>query len=72
MSLSSTVIAIDIAMKKLNPRIDKAIDQCQASSSGSIVGSVVQVPMSDPMSQRAFDFLESVRQTLEDLVNEAP
>lgn len=71
-SLSSTLVAIDIALKSLYPRIDRALDMCQASSSGSVVGSVVQVPMSDPASQVAYDWLDAVKRSLEELVREAP
>lgn len=70
--IGSTMIAIDIAMKQLNYRIDRSEQQCQSSGSGSIVGSVIQVPQSNPSHETHIDFLESVRKTLEDLVQEAP
>jgi hypothetical protein len=71
-SLGSTLVAIDIALKRLNPAIDRAIDTASSSSTGSVVGSVVQVPQSNPRQEGAIDWLLDVKETLQELMREAP
>jgi hypothetical protein len=68
--LGSTIIAIDTAFKRLNFLVDRNIEACGPASSGSIVGSVVQVPQSDPAHEQAFDRLDQIRATLEGLIRE--
>jgi len=66
-------MAIDVALKRLNYKIDRAVDRCLATgTSGSVVGSVVQVPLSDPVYQRAIDWLDAVQMSIEELVVEYP
>lgn len=69
-SLSATLTRIDIALRNLNPAIERAVDACRASSSGSVVGSVVQVPRQDPRHQQAIDWLDAVVRSVEDVVRE--
>jgi len=72
-SLGNQLLAIDIALKRLNARIDKAVNACLATgSSGSVVGSVVQVPVSDPAHERAIDWLDAVQRDVEALVSGYP
>ena len=71
-ALGSTLVAIDIALKRLNPAIDRAIDTATKTGSGSVVGSVVQVPRANPVQEDAFDWLLDVKFQLEELVREAP
>lgn len=68
--LGSCIIAIESALKQLGYHIDRNIEACGPPSSGSIVGSVVQVPQSDPSHEQAFDRLDQIRATLEGLVRE--
>lgn len=70
--LGSTIVGIEEAMAKLNGRINRSIEGCRLKGTGSVVGSVVQVPQQDPHTQAHFDYLDAVRATLEQLVNEAP
>lgn len=72
-SLGSLVVAIEGARRELFIEVDRAIEAAHSpSGSGSVVGSVVQVPRCDPRHEQAIDYLETVRKTLEDLVGEAP
>lgn len=68
---SSLISAIDTELDSLSKRVDRAFVATRPRGSGSIIGSVVQVPRSDPACERAFDYLNEVKQTLERL-NEEP
>jgi hypothetical protein len=67
---ASLLAAIDVELRSLSRRVDRAYEATRSKGSGSIVGSIVQVPQSDPTTQRAFDWLDEVKSTLETLNNE--
>jgi hypothetical protein len=70
--LGPVMTAIDIALGRLNYLIDRSERECRTEPSGSVVGSVIQVPQSNPSHEGHFDFLLTVKKTFEDLVQEAP
>lgn len=70
--LGSVMIAIDTALRQLNNRIDKSERNARPRGTGSVIGSVVQVPRENPEHETHFDYLETVRVTLEQLVMDAP
>lgn len=49
----------------------RAVESCQPRGTGSIVGSVIQVPKRDPAHERYFEWLDAVRDGLEQLVASA-
>jgi hypothetical protein len=70
--LGSLVIAIDLALRNLNHRIERAIEHCQPKSPGSVIGSEVQISVINPRHETAFEWLDSVKQSVEELIADAP
>lgn len=69
--LGSMIIRIDVALRRLNNAVDRAVQQCHPKGSGSIIGSLVQVPQNDPPHEQAFQFLDAVAAGVENLLREA-
>ena len=66
------VASIEVSLRSLGRRVDRAAEKAVSFPTSSVIGSVVQVPQSDPGTEQAFDFLDLVDRSLKDLLREAP
>lgn len=56
--------SIDRLLKIIGNRADRAAQRARAHPTGSVIGSVVQVPQSDPATEQAWDYLDLVDRAL--------
>lgn len=68
----SLLDSIDLRLKDLRRSVEKSAKNATSFPTSSVIGSEIQSFNTTPMSERNFDYLEQVDETLEKLVGEAP
>lgn len=65
------VSSIAVSLHALGKLVDRAAERAIHFPTSSMIGSVVQVPQTDPQSERAWDFLDLVDRELKRIRSEA-
>lgn len=66
------VASIEVSLRTLGRKVDKAAQNATSFPTSSVIGSVVQVPQSDPKTETCWDFLDLVDRDLKRIIEESP